>query len=305
MFVSSKAVFMLAICSLLVVSGCDRNKTEQPAAEQQDVLSIGLLPERNIFDQMSRYQPLADYLFKRSGIKINLKILTRYGDIIENFRKEGLDGAFFGSFTYTLAHEKLGVEAIARPEKLDGTSTYYGMIMVRKDSGIRNAKDMEGKVFAFVDRTTTAGFLLPLYYFRKNGIENYRSYFRESYFAGTHEDVIIDVMTGKADIGAAKNTIYELMAKANSKIEEEILVLERSPDVPENGLALKDGISETVKEKVKSTLLSMHNDPEGSEVLRSLGIKKFIVNAEKDYGPVYDYVRTVGLDYRRYDYRNK
>ena len=52
---------------------------------------------------------------------------------------------FFGSFTYTLARAKLGIEPLARPENKDGISTYYGLIFVRKDSGIKTAKDMEGK----------------------------------------------------------------------------------------------------------------------------------------------------------------
>jgi len=303
----SLVVFILAACSFLYVSGCDKPDAEEPpvADEKHDVLFIGLLPEQNIFEQILRYKPLADYLYKRTGIKIELRMITRYGDIIDNFKKERLDGAFFGSFTYTLAHEKLGVETLVRPEKADGTSTYYGMIMVRKDSGIRNAADMKGKVFAFVDRTTTAGFLLPLYYFKKNGIKDYRTYFRETYFAGTHEDVIRDVMTGKADIGAAKNTIYDMMVKADRRIEEEVMILDRSPDVPENGLALKKTVRESVRDKIRDTLLAMHDDAEGADVLRALGFKRFIVNTDKDYAPVYDYARKAGIDYSVYNYRNK
>jgi len=291
----SLVVFILAACSFLYVSGCDKPDAEEPpvADEKHDVVFIGLLPEQNIFEQILRYKPLADYLYKRTGIKIELKMITRYGDIIDNFKKEGLDGAFFGSFTYTLAHEKLGVETLVRPEKADGTSTYYGMIMVRKDSGIRNAADMKGKVFAFV------------YYFKKNGIDDYRTYFRETYFAGTHEDVIRDVMTGKADIGAAKNTIYDMMVKADRRIEDEIVILERSPDVPENGLALKMTVRESVRDKIRDTLLAMHDDAEGADVLRALGFKRFIVNADKDYVPVYDYARKAGIDYSKYNYRNK
>ncbi len=56
-----------------------------------------------------------------------------------------MDGAFLGSFTYALAHAKLGLEVIARPELVDGTSTYHGLIFVRKDSGIKTIKDMKGK----------------------------------------------------------------------------------------------------------------------------------------------------------------
>jgi phosphonate transport system substrate-binding protein len=89
---------------------------------------------------------------------------------IDNFRSGGMDGAFFGSFTYALAHAKLGVEVLARPVGFDNTSTDHGLIFVRKDSGIRNVRHMKGKRFAYVDKATTAGYIFPHEYFREYGI---------------------------------------------------------------------------------------------------------------------------------------
>ena len=96
---------------------------KKPPVEQ---LLIGLIPEQNIFKQMERYEPLVEYLSRKTGTKMTLKILPRYGNIIDNFKSSGMDGAFFGSFTYTLAHAKVGVEVLARPVALDNTSTYHG-----------------------------------------------------------------------------------------------------------------------------------------------------------------------------------
>jgi phosphonate transport system substrate-binding protein len=93
---------------------------------------------------------------------VRLATLIRYGNIIENFTAARLDGAFFGSFTGTLAIQRLNVEPIARPLWVDGKSTYHGHIFVRKDSGIRTVEDMRGKRMAFVERATTAGYIFPL-----------------------------------------------------------------------------------------------------------------------------------------------
>ncbi|HEX9190589.1 MAG TPA: PhnD/SsuA/transferrin family substrate-binding protein, partial [Candidatus Deferrimicrobiaceae bacterium] len=140
---------------------------------------IGILPEQNIFRQFERYEPLMAYLGRKTGVRFELKVLPRYGNIIENFKSSGLDGAFFGSFSYALAHMKMGVEVLARPVGLDNSSTYHGLIFVRKDSGILNVRGMKGKRFAFVDKATTAGYLLPLEYFHENGIDDYRKYLQE------------------------------------------------------------------------------------------------------------------------------
>ncbi len=230
----AKTLILICLC-LTIISGCSKTETTSPEEETKEgtTLLIGLIPEQNIFRQLERYEPLADYLSGKIGVKIELRVLTRYGNIIDNFVSAGLDGAFFGSFTYTLAHAKLGVEVLARPVSIDGTSTYHGLIFVRKDSGIKTPKDMEGKIFAFVDKATTAGYLLPLAYFKKYGIKDYKVYLKERYFTGTHEHAIYDVLNKKADIGAAKNTVFQRLADTDSRITDELVILRRSPDVPE------------------------------------------------------------------------
>ena len=265
---------------------------------------IGLIPEQNLFRQLERFEPLARYLSRKAGVLVTLKILPRYGNIIDNFTPEKLDGAFFGSFTYTIAHAKLGVQVIARPEGQDGKSTYHGLIFVRKDSGIRFIRDMAGKRFAFVDKATTAGYLLPLAYFKQHKV-NYRTYLKESYYTGTHEDAIYDVLNRKADIGVAKNTVYERLADSDTRIKNELVVLERSPDVPENGLAVRKDLADDVKKNLTKVLLDMHNDSEGRAVLEVLGARKFIATSDADYQPVYRYIREIGLDIATYDYRNE
>ena len=222
-----------------IISGCSKQETTSPdettPSTIDTTLVIGLIPERNIFNQIERYEPITGYVAEKTGVNIKLKVLTRYGNIIDNFVSAGLDGAFFGSFTYTLAHAKLGVEVLARPQYIDGTSTYHGLIFVRRDSGIKTVKEMKGKIFAFVDKATTAGYLVPLFYFKEHGIDNYRTYFKETYFTGTHQDAIYDVLNKKADIGAAKNTVYRRLADADRRITKELVILKRFLDVPENG----------------------------------------------------------------------
>jgi phosphonate transport system substrate-binding protein len=287
----------LAACSPQEPPGPAKN----PAARK---LLIGLIPEQNIFRQIERYEPLMEYLYRKTGTKFKLKILPRYGNIVDNFRTSDLDGAFFGSFTYTLAHAKVGVEVVARPVALDNTSTYHGLIFVRKDSGIHTARGMKGKRFAFVDKATTAGYLLPLDYFQNHGISNYRGYLKEAYFTGTHEDAIYDVLNRKADIGAAKNTVFQRLAKSDPRILKELVVLARSPDVPENALALRNDIDPVLRNLLKETLLKMNLDPDGKKVLEQFGAQRFIETRNEEYSIIEKYARDIHLDLSNYDYKN-
>jgi len=303
---SMNKLFTVLFLAVFFVAGCtDAEKPPIKSEKEGKPLIIGLLPEQNIFHQLERYDPLAKYISSKLGRKIELKVLPRYGNIINSFVSENMDGAFFGSFTYALAHSKLGLEVIARPENTEGISTYHGLLFARKDSGIKNIKDMAGKRLAFVDKATTAGYLLPLAYFKEHGIDNYKTYLKETYFAGTHEDVINDVLDKKADIGAAKNTVFYRLAEKDKRILDDLIIFERSPDVPENGLAMRKDIDVSIKTKIKSILLDMHNDPAGRKVLKDFGALKFIPTSNDDYKPVFEYAKEIGLNLATYDYMNE
>lgn len=271
-------------------------------ADPRPELRLGVLPEQNLFRQLQRYEPLAAYLSARSGVTIRLAVLPRYGNILRNFESSDLDGAFFGSFTYVLAHRRLGIEVLARPQLLNGSSTYFGVILVRRDSGIREVKGLAGKRFAFVDQATTAGYLLPLHSLAQAGIRDVRRFLGETYFAGTHEDVIRDVLDGKADAGAAKSSVLERMAGEDPRVISDLTFLDRSPDVPENALALAPRVAPELRERLRRLLLTMHEDPEARPALERLGARRFVETRDEDYAAVYRYVEEVGLDLATYEY---
>jgi len=308
-FARDKSLLLLAALFLLFGAGCRDGQGVAPASKAPPPppaakIVLGLLPEMDIFVQKKRYEPIARYLSEKTGAQIELKILSRYGNILENFQDEELDGAFFGSFTGALAIKRLGVEPLARPEYQDGVSTYYGLLFARKEKGIKTAQDMKGKIFVFVDKATTAGWLLPLYFFRSKGIRDYQSWFKETYFSGTHEDAIQDVLTGKADLGAAKDLIFYRLARENPRITEELEILAVSPKVPANTLAVRHDLDPALKSTLVGSLLTMHQNAEGRRALAQFGASRFIATGVQDYAPVIEYAEGIGLDLATYDYRN-
>jgi phosphonate transport system substrate-binding protein len=300
-----RTVAIVLLC-LGIVAGCSRSDTaprqKNPGIKEDNFILIGLVPEQNIFSQMERYQPIADYLSAKIGVRVKLIILPSYGDIVEDFTTGGMDGAFLGSLTYTLLHDKLGVEVVARPLGLNGASTYRGVIFSREDSGIKKAQDMRGKRFAFVDKASAAGYLLPLAYFRSHGIKDYRRYFRETYFTGTHEDAVEDVLNGRADIGAAKNSVLRRFAAKDPSIANKLHFIAYSPEFPESSFAVRKDLNGDIKNKLRDALLNMDNDPEGRSILTRFSAQKFLVTTDEDFQPLYQYMRELGITLTGYDY---
>jgi phosphonate transport system substrate-binding protein len=119
---------------------------------------------------------------------------------------------------------------------------------------------------------------------------------KETYFTGTHEGAIYDVMDKKADIGAAKNTVFHRLAGSDPRLSDELTILARSPDVPENALCVSKDLGDTLKTKLKETLLNMHQDEEGKEVLKLFGAARFIPTTEGDYRAVFEFAARIDFD---------
>jgi phosphonate transport system substrate-binding protein len=302
-----KLLAAVLLAAAMLMGGCTKQKEETHVRKvfgQQELL-IGLIPEQNIFRQRERYNLLRKYLSGRLGIAVNFTSLSRYGNIVDRFTAEKMDGAFFGSFTYGLAHWQLGVEPLVRPVNLDGTSTYHGYIFARKDSGIRRSADIKGKRFAFVEHATTAGYLFPLAYFKASGVSDPEKFLGQSFFAGSHDAAILAVLNREADVGAAKNTIYDQLAGENPRIEQELIILATSGVVPQNCLAVRKDLDPELKKELVHVLVDMERDPEGAEVLRKFGARGFVETSDRDYAYLYTLAAQVGIDLKTYNYRNK
>ena len=66
----------------------------ETAQSSQQKIRIGLVPERNIFDQYDRYITLSEYIKAMTGIEVELSVFTSYGDIIDSFAKKILAAHF-------------------------------------------------------------------------------------------------------------------------------------------------------------------------------------------------------------------
>jgi len=271
----------------------------RPGILQQEIL-IGLIPEQNIFKQMDRYRPLASYLSEKAGVKIRLTILSRYGDIVERFVSRGMDGAFFDSLTGGMAITKLGVEPIARPVHLDGTSSVRSYIFVRADSKINSFKDMKGKRIAFVDRATATGYLFTIALLQEKGVSDIDKYFAEYFFTGSHDSAIYSVLDNRADVGSAQNTIFNMLALKDPTIKRELHIIAESEEFPETTFCLRKNISSEIKSRITDILLTMDQDPAGKEILKKFGALKFIKAAVKDFNPVFNLARRAGVDIKEY-----
>ncbi len=288
-----RAGILIALLFLLTL-GCNCSSEHTVFAGQR--LNIVLVPEKNIYAQRQRYQNIARYLSKHLALDVRISIMPTYGKICDAFLEGKADVGFFGSFSYVLTRAKAGVEPVARPVWLDGSSTYSGFIFVRKDSGIRSVADMEHKRLALVDKATTAGYIFQLDFFKKQNVGNMEDFFDKIFFTGGHDASAWAVYTGEADVGGGKNHIFNELGREYPDFQEKMLVLARSPDVPSNGMVVRADLDPLLKKRLKELMLGLDDSAEGRKVLQEFGARRFIENSDEDYQSLYKMIKELNLD---------
>ncbi len=286
---------------------------------QRYEILIGIVPEQDVMVQNQRYQPLADYLSHKMGerFSVSLKLFSTYIEVCRSLANGSINAAFLGSFAYTTVRDHVIV--LARPD-YHGLSTYRGVLFVRENSNIKNVEDMRGKRLVLGGRTTTAGYVFPLYFFKKHGIPDYHTYFSKAYFVGTHEDAILGVLHNQADVGAAKDLILRMVLKENPGLEKALKILEQSPPVPSNAFVVRKNLnlpcfdchSTIGKDRIvnsdlppkfdiagviKDLLLAMPSDPEGRAALASIGgASGFLSTTDADYAELYTMLKEIHVN---------
>jgi phosphonate transport system substrate-binding protein len=246
------------------------------SADQTKELLIGIEPEHNIFDQMQRYRYLSGYLSEQLGVQVNLTIMSRYGEVTSRFKSLRLDGAFLTPYTATMCIDTWNLVPIVNPVNLNGESTSQGYIFVRKDSGIQSIKDMQGKSIVFVDPATMEGYLFPLALLKRYGIADMRNFFNRFSFSGSNASAFFAVLDGRADIGAAKSTVFDKLVLDDPSIQQELVIIAQSHKFPEITLCMRSDIDPDLRTALSTVLLNMDKTPDGEKVLKQFQALRFI-----------------------------
>jgi len=270
---------------LILFPGCERQ--EEPKGiittkEKSRFVRIGVVPALTVTETIKQYQPIVDYLNRRLNINAQLMPQKDYVTVLEKMKNREIDAAVMGSLICYRSIKEIGAVPLARPES-NGDSTYEGVVFVRKDSGIKDIYGLRGKLFAYVDRDTSAGYVYPRYLLKEMGYDADK-FFKEAVFAGKHDAAVLMVLDKKADGGAAKDDVYFKLEKQNPRIKNEMKILHlSSAKFPDRTIVVRKGFDTTLSEKIKDALINMDKDEEGRKILNASNFDRYIPTGIKDF----------------------
>jgi phosphate/phosphite/phosphonate ABC transporter binding protein len=234
----------------------------RPAAARD--LKFGFTPVLGEAEMRAEFDPLAAYLSNAIGQKVVLYIARDYGDLRTQMEAGTVDIGSFSPFAYVDATQGGKIRIIAQ-SIIDGTTTYRGIIVARKDSGLKTVADLQGKRFAFVDPKSASGYVYPRAMLIEKGLDP-KTYFAETIFAGDHNKVIAAVLDGRVDAGA----IYEgalAVAKRNGVPTENLVTLASTDPIPHDAIAVSTALDAALVKKIQAALVDMDKSPAGRQII--------------------------------------
>jgi phosphate/phosphite/phosphonate ABC transporter binding protein len=294
---------VVALAALLIV-GCGKPQETpyQPAFSERGADApreyiVGILPLHNPKHLVEVYGPLIDYL--NAGIpqgQFRLEASRNY----EEFEKKLYEGHFDFAMPnpyQTVRSLKCGYRVFA---KMGDDALFRGIILVRKDSGIRRVTDLRGKKVSYPAQTALAATLMPQYYLQTHGIDVNRDI--ENLYVGSQESSIMNVLRGHVAAGTTWLVSWKAFQQDHPEMAAQLVVKWQTGTLPNNGWVVRDDVSRTLTAKFGRMLEELGRTPNGRDILRKIGVSRFEQSDDETYRPVQQYLKVFSETVRHIEY---
>lgn len=277
--------FVFCVIFLLA---CTNKKEEKP-------LVMGLVPISDSEKLIEDIEPLYKKLEEKIGRNVDGFIATNYIGVVEALGTGSIDFALIPPFAFLLANKKNGSEALLTTLSKDGTPGYYSIILARNDRDINDIKDLKNKNIAFVDPSSTSGYIFPAVILNDNNINlekdiKYR-------FAGGHDKALQLLLNGDVDAIGTYENIFRKFSKEFPEIGTKTKVIAKSDLIPGITLTVSSKIDDVTKEKIKNAFLEIIATEDGKKMMNELfGINGFEVAKDENYKIVEEKLNKMGID---------
>ena len=229
---------MLKLVSLALVAALAFAGQVTQAAEPALKLGVGLFqPDKDKND--ATYRPLANYLAKKLGRPVQLRTVDSWEGLAKSLAVGETDVALMGPWGYVLANNEAGAQAISTI-LYDGKPEYFAIMVTHPNSGIKTVADLKGKTFAFGDKGSTSGYLIPYHYFMTQGIDP-DTYFSKVLYT-KHQAIETQVAQGALDAGADYNRNRNAMIAQGLIKAEQSRIFWQSAPLPNDAVAVSKAL---------------------------------------------------------------
>ncbi len=230
---------------------------------------------------------LVRYLADTLERDVQLVVHEDYIDLAAELSEGKLDLAALSSYNYVRAKRRWPELYLLATHVTESGSSYEGFVVTRANSGIRALEDLRGRIFCYVNPTSTSGYLYPRALFRKSGIDPDKD-LKAARFTGDHISALKALAQGACD-GTAVFTGVFFEARKHGLTPEKYTVVATTDRIPYDAYCASPTLKDAKIKEIGDALLALV--PDSKLARKVLGPKSRITGFVKVEDKAYDAVR--------------
>jgi len=254
---------------------------------------ISAIPDENPQEMLRIYSPFADYLSKVIGIPVKFTPVVDYAATVEGLAANRLEMVWYGGLTSVQAAKQAkGARRIIMRKEDAQFKSYF---ITRKETGIKDLKDLKGKTFAFGSVSSTSGHLMPRYFLLKGGINPEKDFSKFS-FSGAHDATAAWVEAGQVDAGALNFLVWDKLVETKKVDTNKVSIFWTTPAYVDYVWTIRAGVDKATVDKIVKAFLKLdYNKPDDKKLLDLHRTKGYIAAKDEDWKGIEEAAIAAGL----------
>ncbi len=289
---------LILICGLLAACQQTESPPYQPSfspspPDTRTVYRFGVHPLHNPQHLHEVFGPLMDYLSEQiPGVRFKLEASRNYAAFDEKLYAGQFDFALPNPFQTVNALDK-GYRIFA---KMGDDENFRGIILVRKDSGIREVSDLKGKAVSYPAPTALAATMMPQYYLQTHGVDVMSDL--DNRYVGSQESSVMNVFLKQTAAAATWPPPWRALAKQRPQLAQELEVIWQTEPLINNGLVVSPDVPVEIVQQVHDLLVDLHTHERGRQILEPMELSRFESANDESYWMVREFMEEFSLRVR-------
>lgn len=232
--------------------------------------SLGVVPQFEPRKMFAIWQPIVAELEKRTGDRFSLSVTLTVPEFEREIERGSFDFIYGNPYHILRVYPKQGYLPLVRDRV-----PLRGILVVRKDSPLREPKDLDGKTLAVPSPNALGASLLL-----RADLEHLFGVRMQMVNARTHSSAYLNALNGITDAGGG---VEKTLAEQDDPVRNALRVIYTTREMPSHPVAAHPRVNAAARERARRALLELAATPAGKALLDEVPMAAPVATSIDDY----------------------